>query len=121
MMIHKVIIGKRQTGKTGRLIKESAEKWIPIVCASYNEANDIVRRAKELKLDIPKPIVANRKTIDLDLKVYNSVLVDDAVLVLEQLLGKHIESVTINTGHDDPESIEVINTEGEDKENASAE
>ena len=116
MIEHKLIIGKRQTGKTERLIKESAEKQIPIICATQNMAKYAENRAKELGLDIPKPVAAEYAAIDAELRKYNSVLVDDAAIVLSQLLGKHIEAMAINTGHGKEEPIEVIHTEDEDKE-----
>ena len=115
-MAHKIIIGKRQTGKTERLIKESAEKQIPIICISANYAKETKRRAKEMGLDIPDPVPAASSRMDEQIRQYNSVLVDDAVLVLRYLLGKDIDTVAINTGHEVLEPIEVIYTEDEGKE-----
>ena len=48
-----------------------------------------------------------------------SIIVDDAVLVLKYLLGKDIDTVAINTGHEALEPIEVIYTE--EAKNDSAE
>ena len=119
MMEHTLVIGRRQTGKTERLIKMSAEKQIPIICASHNMATYARDRAKQLGLDIPKPIVAKTAAIDTELRKYDSVLVDDAAIVLNQLLGKHIDTMAVNTGHKEFEPIEVIYTEDEDKEEES--
>ena len=119
MMEHKIIIGKRQTGKTERLIKMSAEKQIPIICASSNMATYAKDRAAQLGLDMPKPIVAKTAAINGELRKYDSVIVDDAAIVLNQLLGKHIEAMAVNTGHEKLEPIEVIHTEDEDKEEES--
>lgn len=119
MMNHKLIIGKRQTGKTERLIKESAEKQIPIICVSANYAKETKRRAKEMGLDIPDPVSAASSRMDEQIRQYNSVLVDDAVLVLRYLLRKNIDTVAINTGHEELEPIEVIYTE--EAKNDSAE
>ena len=116
MMEHKIIIGKRQTGKTERLIKESAEKQIPIICTSSNYVKETKRRAKEMGLDIPDPVPATSLGMNEQIRQYRSVLVDDAVLVLSCMLGKNIDTVAINTGHEALEPIEVIYTEDEDKE-----
>ena len=118
MMEHKLIIGKRQTGKTERLIKESAEKQIPI-CTSSNHAKEAKRRAKEMGLDIPDPVPATYTGMKELIRQYNTVIVDDAVLVLRYLLGKDIDTVAINTGHEELEPIEVIYTE--EAKNDSAE
>ena len=110
-MKHKIIIGKRQTGKTELLIKESAEKQIPIICMSISHTKEIERRAKEMGLDIPYPVPASYTGLKELIRPYNSVIVDDAALILRYLLGKDIDTVAINTGHEELEPIEVIYTE----------
>ena len=111
MMYHKLIIGKRQTGKTELLIKESAEKQIPIICMSSSHSKEIERRAKEMGLDIPYPVPASYTGLKEFIRPYNSVIVDDATVILRYLLGKNIDAIAINTGHEELEPIEVIYTE----------
>ena len=52
----KVIYGKRQSGKTTKLIKLSAKKWYYIVCSTKQECTRIALSARQLGLDIPFPI-----------------------------------------------------------------
>lgn len=53
----KVILGSRRSGKTVRLIQECAKNGGYIVCHSKSEANRIFKISKEMKLDIPLPLI----------------------------------------------------------------
>ena len=119
-MEHSVIIGKRQTGKTERLIKMSAEKQAPIICYNVAIANEIKRRAKYMHLDIPEPIAASDNRINILLREAmqggaKSVLVDDVAVVLANLLGINVSAIAVNTGTgaEGIEPITVIYTDDE--------
>lgn len=80
------LIMSRGTGKTTRLVQESAKRQIPIVCPTDINAKIILQRAKELNLQIPNPIPV------LDLKIerhigVGDILVDDADLCFAMFLS----------------------------------
>lgn len=67
----------RGTGKTTRLVQESAKRQIPIVCPTNANAKIIFQRAKELNLQIPNPISVLDLNIEKHIGVGN-ILIDDA-------------------------------------------
>lgn len=94
----KIIAKGRGKGKTTELIKMSAEKQIPIVCGA-GSVDCIIDMAKQMKLEIPKPIIFNRK----DIKamwfggVQGKVLIDNADDILATLFAdKEIEAITMS-------------------------
>jgi hypothetical protein len=52
----KVVAQPRQSGKTAELIRESAERFVYIVCFDRREADRVWRTSLQMKLDIPNPI-----------------------------------------------------------------
>lgn len=86
----KKLISGRQTGKTEKLIKLSAETNIPIVTRDLNTAMGIKKRAEKLGLEIPRPIDVNaimdERTTGYQLT--NGIIVDDAEYVLSIMLSK---------------------------------
>lgn len=105
-----IIIGKRCSGKTTELIKESAEKQIYILVGTRHRAEALANRAKDMGLDIPFPV-----TIEEYLKGSkfrgscirrDGLLIDDADDVLQQIFaGIPIREVTI-TDHDNIRYLE---------------
>lgn len=87
-----VIGGKRKCGKTTELIKRAHEKQLYILCANRHMAEYVFDQANEMKLDIPFPVTVD----DLPLRnLHNKeVLVDEAEMVLEQLIGKRIAGMS---------------------------
>ena len=52
-----IIVGGRHCGKTTQLIKESAEKQMPILVKDKQRKDMLLKRAREMKVDnMPKPI-----------------------------------------------------------------
>jgi hypothetical protein len=89
-----VIIKPRRSGKTVELIKIANKEWKYIVCPDRQRAENIVKTANKLGLDIPYPIVTNE--LPLKSPFVESVLVDDADEVLRRLIGKDIKTITIS-------------------------
>lgn len=81
----KMILKGRGEGKTTELVKLSAETGYPIVTHSVGHNEVIKTRAKELKINIPKPI--HFKQLDSLRGMHISgVLVDDADMLLSSLI-----------------------------------
>lgn len=86
----KKLISGRQTGKTEKLIRLSAETNATIVTKDLNTAMSIMKRAKRLGLDIPRPIDVNT-IMDERANGYQllpGIIVDDADYVLSVMLSK---------------------------------
>lgn len=52
----RVIVGKRNSGKTEALIRLAGEHFAYIVVADHRRATAVQRRAKEMEVDIPFPL-----------------------------------------------------------------
>lgn len=84
----------RGYGKTTYLIYRSHVTLYPILCPNRRFAEEVKYTANKMKIGIPEPIVAE----DLINKKTNTerVLVDEALLVLSNLLGVEIDTVTLS-------------------------
>lgn len=98
----KIINLGRGQGKTTRLLYASEFNNAPILCSNYKQKDDLLYKAKELRLNIPEPIcVGDLFTNKIRGKRYdNGILVDDAEWVLQQMLysmGLHseVEAITL--------------------------
>lgn len=84
----------RGYGKTTYLIYRSHVTQYPILCPNRCFAEGVKDSARRMKIEIPEPIVAedliNKKT------EHNRVLVDEALIVLSNLLGVEIDTVTLS-------------------------
>lgn len=88
-----VYIADRQTGKTTTLVKISAETGETIVVPTYHMIKEVENIAKELGLEIPKPIDTSQFTRELHSFANKRYLVDELQTVLS-LMG--IESATLD-------------------------
>lgn len=91
-------VSGRRTGKTTQLIKLSHDTGIPILARNAHMAHHIEWQACRLGIGIPKPIcspVSYLRLIPTGTKP-ESVLVDEAGGVLEDLLGVKVSAVAIN-------------------------
>lgn len=90
-------VSGRRTGKTTQLIKLSHDTGIPIVTRNAAMANCIERQALRMGVAIPKPIV-NRVSgwREPPVAKCESVLVDEAGGILEDMLGTRVVAVAIN-------------------------
>lgn len=86
----KIINLRRCQGKTTRLLYASEFNWIPILCANFNQKKCLIEQANKLGLYIPEPIVVgelNSSKIRSNYELRNGLLVDEAPMVLQQLLN----------------------------------
>ena len=110
----KVYNQPRGSGKTTRLIYESAMKQIPILCTDWLRAGFIKESAKEMGLSIPEPISAdylmfedrdefgnNVRPAQIRKATKNGVLIDEALTIFKMFLQDsgvctdNIDSVTL--------------------------
>ena len=97
----KIIQGDRQSGRTTELIKESAKTGYPIICSSKQVRSRIKKRAEELNIQIPEPIPMmlddfGTPKLQMKLKEYDGVLVDDMDNLFDQLLCGKFAGGVIN-------------------------
>lgn len=99
----KIINLGRGQGKTIRLLYASEFNYMPILCSTFKQKDLLVKRAYELGLKIPEPIVVSELTTS---RIQNSgavdkdLLIDEAPMVLQTLLnqlGMHgeIKAITL--------------------------
>lgn len=98
----------RGSGKTTKLIKISNKTKAPIICRNRNMAKFIKTMAKEMKLEIPEPLLL----CDIRTKPYRfnrtgetGVLIDDIDLVLSQFLGTRILYATTSCDVTEVQSV----------------
>jgi hypothetical protein len=98
----KIINMGRGQGKTTRLLYASEFNDAPILCSNETQKRYLLYRARELNLDIPEPInVVDLFSNKIRGKRYDDgILVDDAEIVLQQMLyslGLHgaIKAITL--------------------------
>lgn len=93
------IVGQRQAGKTTELIKLSAETGYPIATPCIYQVDAIERRARQLGLEIPKPIGSGDPDllkVVISKRGQSGILVDEAGSMLERLFMCDIAAVSIN-------------------------
>lgn len=99
----KIISLGRGQGKTTRLLYASEFNDAPILCANDTHKKYLKDMAAKLRLNIPEPIiVSDFFTCRMRGKRIEEILVDDAELVLQQLLysmGLHseIKAITLTS------------------------
>ena len=98
----KITIGPRRSGKTARTIMESAKTGSYILVATIEQANVILKQAKDMGYDIPYPvtireITTGRKCFDNKHMREHGVLVDEARIVLQKAIYDiPIHGMTLN-------------------------
>lgn len=102
----KVIARGRRTGKTIEIIKESALTGNYILVRDHTEAQRLFQLAQEMKLSIPLPVTVSEISLG---RIHGTsikrdgILVDNAELVLQQMIGAKINTLTISTTEEDGE------------------
>ncbi len=92
-----VIIGKRQSGKTTKLIRIAAEKGLYIVVANHAEARHCVELALKLGCTIPFPLTFH-EFLRGDFGPIKGFVIDDVSLLFAQLArGKLVHAITIDS------------------------
>lgn len=106
-----LIIRPVRGGKTATLVMLSAETGIYIVCTNRSQVDNIQRIAKSLGVKIPFPIMIEELPIRGHI---DSVLVDNADMLLEKFIGRPVITATITGGqynpflHNNPEYIDQL-------------
>lgn len=91
----KILKMDRGAGKTFHLIRLSAILDSPILCATEQSKKYILFQAREMKLEIPEPIIVNRWNFEIVMKGRNTdLLIDDLELVLKGLFGSDVVVAT---------------------------
>ena len=96
-----LIIDGRRTGKTTKLIKKAHDENLQIITNSEMSAKTVELSAKELGYIIKQPIsfskFKNNKKYGMPIEDYeNGVLIDEAMPILEKMLGIKINGATIS-------------------------
>lgn len=93
----------RGTGKSTYLIMRSHISGHPIITVNQNSADYLKHQAKSMNVSIPEPIACTKI---FGLRGFNAeeVLVDEAPYVLQALIGKHIDTMTMSE-HDEKGSL----------------
>lgn len=88
----KIIGGKRKCGKSTELIRQSHETGVRILTANKQMANILMDESKRMGLDIKPPLTPDVKFDYFeDVK---EVLIDEVEMVLQQLIGKRVTSMS---------------------------
>lgn len=90
----KIVSLPRGTGKTTAAIVQSALTGKYIVVMNKQQARMIADMAMELKLNIPFPVTI-AETTENKSPFIKEVIVDEAGIMLEQLLNKKISMMTV--------------------------
>lgn len=84
------IVGTRGSGKTERLVELSEKTGIPIVTPNKGMADLVMYTAREMGANIPK--AESRQFSPNNCGMYrNTVLVDEAQMILEKVIGSPVE------------------------------
>lgn len=90
----KIIVGGRASGKTTKLIQESAETGYRIVTFNHDAAKEIYMQAKDLGYDILRPISAMEYVLAPNSFEQDGILVDDLENTLVTIWGQKIHTAT---------------------------
>lgn len=90
----KIIVGGRASGKTTKLIKESAETGYRIVTSNEGAAKAIYMRAKDLGYDILRPISVMEYVLAPNSFEQDGILIDELENTLGALFKQKIHAAT---------------------------
>lgn len=90
----KVYVSDRQTGKTTKLIRESAKTGATIAVANYSMISNVKYLAKQLDLIIPEPVTYHTMFMDYVKNKSKRYLVDELQMMLGQL---NVDVATLDT------------------------
>lgn len=102
----KIILDKRRSGKTVRLVVESHTKNVPIMTLNRQMAKIVKESAERLGLKIPDPICLDDFLRNRHCDYENGILIDEAQMVLTELLKTKIHTMTLT--EEDSESASPI-------------
>lgn len=101
-----IILDKRGRGKTVRLVVESHIKNVPIMTLNRQMAKIVKESAEWLGLKIPDPICLDDFLRNRHHDYENGILIDEAQMVLTELLKTKIHTMTLT--EEDSESASPI-------------
>lgn len=84
-----LIFEPRQSGKTTKLLKDSAKNNIPIVTHNLEQVKLIKRMANDLNIVIPEPLTYNKILKSLPSNKKQKVYLDDIEVLLSIIGSKH--------------------------------
>lgn len=87
---------ERGKGKTTYLVHRSHVTQYPIVCADYTGVGVVKDIAKRIGVSIPEPMTVQELFQNGSLLISKKVLIDEAPMVLQRLLGVNIDTITLS-------------------------
>ena len=87
---------ERGKGKTTYLVHRSHVTQYPIVCADYTGVGVVKDIAKRIGVSIPEPMTVQELFQNGSLLTSKKVLIDEAPMVLQRLLGVKIDTITLS-------------------------
>lgn len=87
---------ERGKGKTTYLVHRSHVTQYPVVCADYTGVGVVKDIAKKIGVSIPEPMTVQELFQNGSLLTSKKVLIDEAPMVLQRLLGVNIDTITLS-------------------------
>lgn len=87
---------ERGKGKTTYLVHRSHITQYPVVCADYTGVGVVKDIAKRIGVFIPEPMTVQELFQNGSLLTSKKVLIDEAPMVLQRLLGVNIDTITLS-------------------------
>ena len=87
---------ERRKGKTTYLVHRSHVTQYPVVCADYTGVGVVKDIAKRIGISIPEPMTVQELFQNGSLLTSKKVLIDEAPMVLQRLLGVNIDTITLS-------------------------
>ena len=87
---------ERGKGKTMYLVHRSHVTQYPVVCADYTGVGVVKDIAKRIGISIPEPMTVQELFQNGSLLTSKKVLIDEAPMVLQRLLGVNIDTITLS-------------------------
>ena len=97
-MATKIIVQGRRTGKTTKVIEESAKTSKYILVPNQRMADIIFKQALDMGINIPFPVTIDEvlnKHVSSHVK-RQGVIIDEGLILLETILGTHIHMITMS-------------------------
>lgn len=92
----KIIVGYPGSGKTKYVLKQSADRNIPVLCESQARLERLLVKAQGYGFSIPRPIVFDEVTSQT-----KEVLIDDIERLLSAMLNCKVLEVSINVENEE--------------------
>lgn len=87
---------ERRKGKTTYLVYRSHVTQYPIVCADHTGVGVVKDIAERIGVSIPEPMTVQELFQNRSLLTSKKVLIDEAPMVLQSLLGVNIDTITLS-------------------------